>query len=142
MPVRLKKMPPELSGEPKPQSKPKKPRKASVEPKERDIQRAIVAYLEAIGACVVRVNSGTMVIPASGEQSRRAFHGNLTPGCSDLLVCLAGKFIGVEVKRPGNKPTPKQLVFLQRVQRAGGMAITATSVEDLQAKLRAEGLLS
>ena len=120
---------------------PRKGKGKKAVPLEREIQRSIVAYLWAIGATVVRVNSGCVVFPASEGQARRALHGNLTPGCSDLLCCLASRFIAIEVKRPGGRLTEKQANFLADVQRSGGLGIVVVSVADLEAKLNAEGLL-
>lgn len=77
-------------------------------------------------------------------------------GVSDLLCCLDGVFIAVEVKAPQSYggsvgravtegPTLKQLAFLRRVENAGGMAAVCASVEqfletlaEAEAKARGE----
>jgi hypothetical protein len=41
-------------------------------------------------------------------------------GVPDIIACLNGKFIGIEVKRPGKFPTPIQCGVLQRIRLAGG----------------------
>ena len=41
----------------------------------------------------------------------------------DLLVCAGGRFIGVELKGPRGKPSPLQLYNIERIQRAGGIAM-------------------
>ena len=56
-------------------------------------------------------------------------------GIADLLVCLDGKFIAIEVKRPGCKPTPLQIKFLDEIRRAGGIAFIASSLEDVVREL-------
>jgi hypothetical protein len=43
-------------------------------------------------------------------------------GVADLLCCVDGKFIALEVKKKGNKATPIQLMFLESIRRAGGRA--------------------
>lgn len=53
-------------------------------------------------------------------------------GTPDLLCCVCGCFVGIEVKRPGGKPTPEQLAELERIEHAGGLGIVATSVEDVR----------
>lgn len=58
------------------------------------------------------------------------------PGCSDVLGQLtSGHFLAVEVKRPSTGPTDEQAAFLAQVNRAGGLAFIARSVEDVQAAL-------
>lgn len=66
-------------------------------------------------------------------------------GVSDLLCCLDGTFIAVEVKAPENYgseeraitqgPTVKQWAFLARVEKAGGTAVVCASVESFLAVL-------
>lgn len=60
------------------------------------------------------------------------FGGPLAPkGISDLIGCHEGKFIALEVKRPGGKPSPEQMQFIADVQRSGGIAGVVYSVEDV-----------
>jgi hypothetical protein len=50
----------------------------------------------------------------------------------DLIVHLAiGRFLAIEVKRPGGKLTLDQTAFLEAVRQNGGIAIVATSVDDV-----------
>ena len=117
-----------IGGKARPRSPRAKPKGPPV-PLERDIQKAIIAYLTLIGAAVVRVNSGLLPTPA-GRRVRfnRASRGN----CSDVLACWRGLFIAVEVKRPGGKPTAGQSEFLADVERNGGVAVVATCVGDVE----------
>lgn len=55
-----------------------------------------------------------------------------TAGIPDLIVCYKGKFIGLEVKRPGGKPTLLQRITLKRIEKAKGIAKVVTSVEDVK----------
>lgn len=77
------------------------------------------------------------------------YHGNeySEAGVSDLLCCLDGTFVAVEVKAPesygGSKdravtegPTIKQRAFLQRVVDAGGIGAVVASVEGFMEVLR------
>ena len=52
-------------------------------------------------------------------------------GGADVLgiVRVSGQFIACEVKAPGKKPTESQLIFLQRVEWSGGVALWADSAE-------------
>lgn len=57
------------------------------------------------------------------------------PGISDFLVCLDGKFVAIEIKRPGHHMTPKQELFQHEVRAAGGIAFVAYSVDDVVREL-------
>jgi len=43
-------------------------------------------------------------------------------GVSDWLICWMGVFIALEVKSDDGQPTPLQMVFLKKIQKAGGIA--------------------
>lgn len=57
----------------------------------------------------------------------------------DFLVCVAGKFVGIEAKRGGGAPSKLQQITIDNIQAAGGLAFVATSREDVEHGLR--GLL-
>jgi Holliday junction resolvase len=52
-------------------------------------------------------------------------------GIPDLIACRDGRFVAIEVKVPGAKPTPKQQREMAEIRRSGGIAFTATSVHDV-----------
>jgi len=81
--------------------------------KESTIQRHIMDYLTSHGAYVFK---------AVGNPMQRA-------GTPDLLVCWEGRFVGLEIKQPGEKATPVQLHELGRIEGAGGVAAVVDSVE-------------
>ena len=58
------------------------------------------------------------------------------PGIADLLVCGEGKFIAIEVKKPGGKLSPLQEAFLHDIRAAGGVAFVAYSVDDVVNELK------
>lgn len=57
-------------------------------------------------------------------------HGTAYSGSarSDLIACVRGRFLAVEVKMPGGTYRPGQREFLRTVRRTGGFAFTARSV--------------
>lgn len=76
------------------------------------------------------------------ERLRSRGHGIVTTGSRflltgtpDIIACVDGRTVVIEVKRPGEKPVPAQLGQLARWQRAGALAGWATSEEDLDALL-------
>ena len=52
-------------------------------------------------------------------------------GIADIIGCYKGRFLAIEVKRPGEKPTPDQQEFLDRYSSAGGICFVARSVDDV-----------
>jgi hypothetical protein len=63
-------------------------------------------------------------------------------GIPDLLCCVTGRFVGAEVKQPGEKLRPAQRVVLHEIYRANGVAAvleTVDQAEHLLSKLEKEG---
>ncbi len=50
----------------------------------------------------------------------------------DILACLKGRFIGVEVKVPGKKPTPRQYTCIHQINMAGGYAFWTDDFDDFK----------
>lgn len=73
-------------------------------------------------------------LSADGDQ-RKVRHG-LPPGSSDLVGWTPdGRFLSIEVKRPGWRSTPAwraspQAAWLRAVAAAGGVAMVVTSVAE------------
>jgi len=104
--------------------KPKSPRLPK--PKERDILNGCLAVLRLRGIFHFRQNVGGAEVQ-SGHFIRFG-----VKGCSDILGCLPdGRFLAIEVKRPGKKPTADQSDFLQSITNHGGLAIVVHSVDEL-----------
>ena len=100
---------------------------------EADLLKQVKLYLELKDVLVIRVNSGAF---AGNHQGKKRFvRMNSEPGCSDLLACHNGRFLALEVKRPGNKASAAQASFLQAVSERGGLAAVVTSIEDVAAVL-------
>ena len=58
----------------------------------------------------------------------------------DILVCLRGRFIGIEAKVPGKHPTARQLQTIREINDAGGVAFWTDSLEYTKTMLEAAGL--
>lgn len=52
-------------------------------------------------------------------------------GVSDVLCCCNGVFVAAELKADKGKPSPHQLLFIQKVQAAGGVGGVCYSVADV-----------
>ena len=53
-------------------------------------------------------------------------------GVPDFLVCYNSRFIGIEVKRPGKKPTTEQRGELAWIHSAGGIDAVVTSRAEVE----------
>jgi hypothetical protein len=109
------------------------------EPTEAQVMASIrtaMQYHPAVAACW-RINSGSAWLKGKGGQERPVkFHD--IAGCSDLIGILkGGRWLAIEVKRPStrNDTTPAQDAFLDRIERAGGVAFVAWSVDEAMRRL-------
>lgn len=84
-------------------------------PREKEIQRATVAWLKELGAYVINIHGS-------------AYQG---AGIPDLVICYRGRFVGIEVKQPGKNPTALQAHNIDLIRKAGGFAATVRSRDDL-----------
>ena len=55
-----------------------------------------------------------------------------TAGLPDIVACVDGMFVGLEVKAPSGKLTLLQQATLERIRAAGGVAEKVTSVDEVQ----------
>lgn len=63
-----------------------------------------------------------------------------TAGISDILACINGRFVAIELKQPGNKATALQLYFIENVKAAGGLGGVCYSWEDVASLLEKAGV--
>lgn len=68
-------------------------------------------------------------------------HGHLgqRPGVPDLLCCLDGRLVAIEVKTERGKPTERQLREIEGIRASGGVAFIARSVEEVYEQLKLAG---
>lgn len=63
-------------------------------------------------------------------------------GVPDIIVCAGGRFIGIECKAPGKEDntTPNQEDHIRRINLSGGLAIVASTLDDVIASFAAYGI--
>jgi len=85
---------------------------------EGKVKRKTIAELQKLGMYIF--------FPATGGFGRS--------GIPDIVCCYKGKFIGIECKAHGNKPTALQQSNLEEIVNNGGIAIVIdeTSVFNLK----------
>lgn len=104
---------------------------------EADIMRSCMIEASSLGATVWRNNIGAY------KDSRGIFvkYGVCNPGGSDLIGLYQGKFLGIEIKAQGKKPTPEQVNFLSFVHKNGGLAGVCRCKEDVKKVLDGQLIL-
>lgn len=84
--------------------------------KEQAVQKKIIKYLESLGAWTCKTIT----------TNKR--------GTPDVLACLDGRFIAIEVKAPGKMSTVSELQQFQldKIAATGGIAIAADNLEKVK----------
>ena len=93
--------------------------------KEAEIQAAILEYLRLRRHFFFRCNSGAF----------KTQHGSFvrfgTPGCPDIIGCVDGKFVGLEVKTAKGMLSDDQEAFAASLLAAGGRYHVVRSIHDV-----------
>ena len=96
---------------------------------EREIQKSIFDYLSLVGINAWRTNSG---INFSSYKEKQYIVRLAPRGTPDIIGFLNdGKFLGIEVKKPGGIVSDDQTIFLDKINKAGGVGFVAYSVDDV-----------
>lgn len=97
---------------------------------EGQIQDAIrLALSDEPGLVLWRNNVGVAEL-----RGARVRYG-LAVGSADLIGCLDGRFVALEVKTPTGRATPEQRLWLDLVRRHGGFAAVVRSVDEARAAI-------
>jgi hypothetical protein len=48
---------------------------------------------------------------------------NTRAGVPDILACINGRFVGIELKGPNGKPSPLQVYHCGKITESGGIAV-------------------
>tara|TARA_R100000963_G_scaffold33635_1_gene26112 strand:- start:4214 stop:4675 length:462 start_codon:yes stop_codon:yes gene_type:complete len=95
--------------------------------KESDLQTLVLDYLALQKDCfAMRIN--TQGVPLHG---REGFRPSPMRGVSDILVCIKGNFLAIELKSKKKKPSIDQETFLNNVAKTGGYTIVAKTLESV-----------
>ena len=78
---------------------------------------AILAYLNSLPGCLARKRWGG---------------GMGIAGDPDIDACVCGRSLQIEVKRPGEKPTPLQVKRLEEWRLAGAIVGVVHSVDEVR----------
>lgn len=88
---------------------------------EKKVENEIKKWLTSIGSYFIKVH-GSAFMP---------------PGIPDILACVNGFFIGIEVKRPGAKreQSEAQKVHEHNILKAKGLYLLVDSLEETMEKV-------
>lgn len=82
---------------------------------ESDITKSILKYLKTLPRCFFWKEHG-------------GIYG--TSGIPDIIVCIDGRFIALEVKTQKGKTTPLQNAAIRKIRSSGGFAFVVRSAEE------------
>lgn len=93
---------------------------------EAEFQSVVIRYLQ------VRYGPRVWILNHLGGLWQRS-------GVPDLLICLDGRFLALEIKSPlgTGRLGPRQAGELEAIRQAGGIAAVVSSWEELEATLAA-----
>lgn len=93
---------------------------------EKKIENGIKKYLDSLGAYHIKIH-GSAFMPA---------------GTPDILACVDGKFVGIEVKKTkGGVVSALQKFKIKQIKNANGIAFVARSVTDVEQELSKHDLI-
>lgn len=75
--------------------------------KEKAFENKIKAYLKSIGAYFIKTH---------GDRFSRV-------GTPDIIACVNGHFVAVEVKAENGKPSELQIHHIEQINKAGGYGV-------------------
>ncbi len=97
----------------------------TTEPKESEIQKAILEYLKLKGYFCWRNNSGAF------KTERGGFYRMGIKGAPDIFLIKEGRFIGLEVKTRLGTLSEAQEAFKVALEAAGGTYLIVRSLDDV-----------
>jgi len=112
--------------------------KSKKAPNENSITNAILTYLNCQPNTFAWRNNTTGIYDSRKKCYRSRTGKYNIKGVADILgITNDGRFIAIEVKRPGGRASREQQYYLSRIKALGGIAGIATSV--IEAKELLEG---
>lgn len=97
---------------------------------EKDIEKSILQYLEFVPGCFAWKSNTVGIFDPVRKVYRKQKNKYAINGVADILGIYKGKFIALEVKSRTGKPSQEQKIFLENIERNGGIAGIVRSVDD------------
>ena len=94
---------------------------------EKAIENDVKNYIDSLGGWWIKIHGGS---------------NNPSTGVPDLLACINGTFVAVEVKRSsGGVVSAIQLEQIKRINKAGGVAFVAESLKTVKDELTKHNII-
>lgn len=101
---------------------------------EKEIQKAVCEFLRFKGYFVWKQNNIAVHKSYTGKNgvARNRFIPSTMPGLSDIVgIGPGGRFMAIEVKRPGGELSSNQEYFLGKVKEKKGLAGVVHSIDEI-----------
>ena len=85
-------------------------------PREKDIQKQILEFLDFKRILAYRQNSGAFV-----DKAKHFYRFASIDGLPDIVAIIGGRYIAIEVKKPGGKMRDSQKTFREALEESGGL---------------------
>ena len=83
---------------------------------EKNFENRVKDFMKTNGSWFVKYWSG-------GVPTKQGIRKFTKDGIPDILACVGGQFVGIELKAPNGRPTQLQMYNLKRIDQNGGMGI-------------------
>ena len=101
---------------------------------EKEIENAILDYLTLLPGTYFKNNTVGIYDPIKKVHRKPGKHHR--NGVSDILgIDANGRFVAIEVKTPSGKVSDNQKLFIEDINKHGGIAFVARSVDDVRERL-------
>lgn len=101
---------------------------------EKTIENSILNFLKHMGVFCWK-NQTTGIYDPAKKVFRKSSNSHHIKGVADILGCIEGRMIAIEVKAEKGKVSPEQRVFLTRINQEGGVAFVARSIDQVAREL-------
>jgi len=101
-----------------------------------DLVRLIRLFISEIGGVSVPIDTPGLLYTRDGRPAKFGVKGTL-----DIAATVKGRAVWIDAKIGRDHLKPAQARFAEAIERAGGIAFAAWSVEDVRERLTREGLI-
>lgn len=101
-----------------------------------DLVNEIMLFISQNGGCCTQVDTPGLLFTRAGQPVKIG-----TKGVLDIEATVKGRSVKIDAKIGKDRMRTEQLKYAAAVERAGGIAFAARSVEDVANRFRMEGLL-
>lgn len=101
-----------------------------------DLVRLIRLFISEIGGVSVPVDTPGLLYTRDGRPAKFGVKGTL-----DIAATVNGRAVWIDAKIGRDHLKPAQTRFVEAIERAGGVAFAAWSVDDVRDRLTREGLI-